>query len=251
MTTFAEAGIEVDQILGRIVVGGNVLAERSGAKKRRRRVPYKQAKLVLLVAANGQVAMDQLTDEFAKEWAAIQKRRKGQPPIVRKREFFRNIRELVERINEALEASPLAAGCGAQSLSILADTSNYEVGWRWEPHVAEGSRLRRSAEELEEVEAKLHAVETDGRPQVQPGGPALHALEDEVTGSLAFDVEGRRVELLSESGLLAIDGRLVELGVHVDPRETLEELLSRLLPVVRELAKSAQKSKTVDRPIGR
>ena len=61
---FTEAGIEVVDVLKALVIGGNVLATRQGAPKRRRRVPSKQETLVRLVGAKGTATFEHLVESF-------------------------------------------------------------------------------------------------------------------------------------------------------------------------------------------
>ena len=104
MKPFAEAGIELADVLRALVAGGNVLAALQGARKRRRRVPHKQETLVRLIADIGTAGLDDLRKTFPKEWARIAKRRERQAALLAKRDFFRNIADLVGRINAALIA---------------------------------------------------------------------------------------------------------------------------------------------------
>lgn len=103
MQSFSATGRDVTGVLRALVVGGNVLAQRTGAKKRRRTVPRKQERLVRLVAEHGEAGFDALCETFPLEWSRVQKRRARQARLLAKREFFR-IADLVARVNAALFA---------------------------------------------------------------------------------------------------------------------------------------------------
>lgn len=113
--------LATDDILRAVVIGGNVLGTVRSAKKTRRRVPRKQEQLIHAVAAAGRAGFEELASAFAKEWATIRKRRKGDYLLVAKRELFRNLADLAGRINEALAAGFRAKDSRDQLLGLTGD----------------------------------------------------------------------------------------------------------------------------------
>ena len=129
MEPFEDVGLDIDRVLEAIVLGGNVLQSRVGARKRSRQAPAKQAKLVRLVAAHGLVMFDQLIVAFPREWRAIDQRWIGQARVAKKRELFRNVVDMIERVNEALRAGYQERQVGARMLSMTGGRSR-RGGWR-------------------------------------------------------------------------------------------------------------------------
>ena len=231
---FSEVGIEVDDVLETIIAGGNLIAERHGSKKRRRVVPAKQRKLVRLVAAEGTVAFKQLKNAYAAEWLRIEQRRKGQPRVALKREFTRNLSDLVRRINSALDAVHRSCKEGhALSVRALSMDQGTGVLW-WIP-------CERAEQPEEPLDTSLTSRSSAGAQQ-GTGTQGLSADlsdrkqqvdEDPVTGVLSFRLDGRLVELMPGSELVSVDGRVVSLRAV----ETLNASDPGLAQVIQDIWK--------------
>lgn len=135
--TFEEAGLDLQDVLKVVVIGGNVIGRERGARKLRRRVPRKQEALVQLVSRLGCAVFDDLASTFPKEWARIQSNKEGEYILVAKRELFRNIADLAGRVNEALlicYEDPTAGGqalayTGGARFGLSFDHQELSVSW--------------------------------------------------------------------------------------------------------------------------
>jgi len=238
--TFDEAGLNADEVLHALVLGGNLLAAQQGATKQRRRVPRKQEQLLRLVAEHGTATFDQLRETFSREWNAIAARREGEYLLVAKRELFRNIADLAGRINAALlatyghdaEARRLTRGL---FLGLVFDHQAFTVTWT-------------TAETLAELEETLHRSSGTGHvpltranagnhtPHHEPADDDTHrdafhepsappapaqprheppntlrevtVFEDPVTGVWRFTLRGHAIEVERAHGFVKIDGNL-------------------------------------------
>jgi len=170
--------LDVEEILAVVVVGGNVLAERQGARKRRRRVPRKQEQLIRLVSENGRVGIQSLMEGFSREWKTILKKRKGEYVLVPKQEFFRNMADLAGRVNAALLAAysrpDLSERCFSSPspvyLGLEFDQQRFEVWW------TVAADLDDLAESLAQVDGSQH-VRYTSRPEPEAGDLSAKAPE--------------------------------------------------------------------------
>lgn len=156
--TFEEAGLDLQDVLKVVIIGGNVIGRKRGAKKLRRRVPRKQETLVQLVAGVGRAGFDELAASFPKEWARIQSNKEGEYVLVAKRELFRNIADLAGRVNEALLICYEDPTAGRQALAYTGgarfglsfDHQELSVSWFLE------DELQRYRERIQTTEVGGH-----------------------------------------------------------------------------------------------
>jgi len=137
--------IDVGAFLADIVEGANILAAGAGGKKRRRRVPTKQEKLVRLVAEKGTATFSDLSQTFSREWKTVEGRHKGEYILVPKQEFFRNMADLVGRINQAVlaafEGNNSSVGSSRQPIEqrVLMDFDQQAMTISWVPYTTDSN----------------------------------------------------------------------------------------------------------------
>lgn len=232
---FSDADLDLSQVLQAVVLGGKALGAREGAKKQRQRVPEKQERLIRLVAQHGDVPFELLCDAFIQEWTRIAKRAKGQAKLIAKREFFRNIADLVARINAALiagyqdseRANQLLECTGGAYLRFSCDYQTFTVSWH-------------STRERRQIDID-HTTDEAGTESVEI---AIHV--DPVTGVWAFRFRGHEVEVETVHGFVKIDGRLYRETV-VKGLQRVEELAGVPLQAISRLItqyEAANSSKT-------
>ncbi len=199
---------DLEAILQAVVVGGNRIAEQKGAKKQRLRVPDKQERLIRAVVEAEELSFEVLSNAFKKEWAQLEKR--GGHLRTRKRALYRNLSELAERINEALQEAevPWRLQCNQQDFTIAIRTQ--------EPQ-------RKAPPPPEPPREKTDAVNTL---------PAeLVVAIDGVTGAWRFEIDDTPLELHTGTGLLKVAGRLYpfEHARHLsEPEELTDDILQLL-----------------------
>lgn len=261
MVTFAEAQLDAAKVLQAIVLGGNTLASRQGARKQRRRVPQKQERLVLLVAENGQATLNDLTQAYEKEWAAVAKRRKGQPRLLAKREFFRNIADLAGRINAALVAGyedqpeELLNLTRGAYLGFTFNHQDFTVTWTTTKSLGELKKTIPVAEQDRHVPLTQRPSRTPFRETIRQPDPAPEAVaesplevtvyDDPITGAWTFELHGRQVEVERTHGFVKIDGQITQANV-VKSLEKIEDLAGPPLAFIQELIDASEARKALE-----
>lgn len=247
MESFARSGRDVSRVLRAVVLGGNALAARQGARKRRHSVPGKQERLVRLLAEHGEVGFEALCEAFPREWAQVAKRRAGQAKLLAKREFFRNMADLVARVNEALLAGYEDAGNEVRELTggLLGFTFDYPtftVSWREVESVENVASLpRTTGSHAPLTPSRSHAPlpttssTTDQVAGSEPVVPLeLVVEEDRVTGAWRFTIDGHRVEVEPRLGFVKVDGRVFPVA-EVRGLSRMEDLAGEPLAAIRRL----------------
>jgi len=245
--------IDVDALLGAIVLGGQALAREQGGRKVRRRVPAKQERLVRLVAKTGSAGHAELAQEFKREWETIQRRRKGEYALLVRREFFRNMADLAGRINAGLLAAYRARSdnhilhqLGGQSWGLAVDQQTFTITLvaantltALEEHIQGATGSGHVALRTATTKAASPASVTAGQPPDAPGPdsqkpPApkpsqrvptpkqddpteqstpIEVSEDPITGRWTFTLQGQHVEVDPRLGYLRTNGAPQQLDV--------------------------------------
>ncbi len=273
MDSFDPSTLDVDKLLEAVVIGGNALGARKGARKTRRRVPEKQERLVRLVASNSVTTFEQLTLEFVEGWKVVVERNRDRARRLAKKEFFRNIADAAARINAALIAGyedertrPSVLERTGSYVGLEFDYQSLSIGWASTEDLREVSMFR-AAVGARHVRLKV-PVERPAGPGDEPSGvegestpqapsrdeaPAsetqakvkasvpdptatieIVVQEDPVTGVWSFELDDRSVEVVIRHGLVRVGGAIHETDL-VRGLSQVEDLIGAPLDYIRRL----------------
>ena len=258
MKPFAEVGLDLDQALEAIVIGGNALARAWGSRKRRRRVPVKQERLVRLVAKKGSVSLGQLVSTFEQDWSKVRLRREHKPRRVAEREFFRSRTDLAARVNAALVAGysdesvrELMLDRTRSHLGLAFDHQAFSMWWLWADTVNDlvatlpGSSALGSRSTGLPTDQAWQPTGDDMQTPLRDETLVIDVVEDDVTGAWSFELSGHRVELERRHGFVKVDG-IVHASETVKGLRDVGDLIGQPLDYVKRLVEAVESRTSLD-----
>jgi len=183
--SFETAGVSLEGYLRALIEACNAERRSQGSARQRRRVPKKQETLIRRIAEVGTIEIHLLMETFPKEWEKILSKHKGDYILIPKREFFRNMADMVARINSPLVTAyrnPMTCKStietiGGGPIVLVVDHHRLCLGWAF-------AKLdSKDFEGVPVVEGGAHCNLT-GRSSQEPVPIPEAVLSQEAAGSL-------------------------------------------------------------------